>query len=244
MDRTLMEELAPGNDDKNWRGKQGRLISEIVMESGEEEEDGITSSNSSNGFDCNICLEIVQDPVVTLCGHLYCWPCIYRWLNSGNDDDEEEDYYSDLPSHRHCPVCKSEISESAVVPLFSHGQTSAGNDVAEKSATVPRRPPPRRIIHRREPAPRRRRYEIENPMMRSSGVGLELSGRVPIPVVGMLGEIVFAGSFGDYTAPYYQMGAGGGGSTRVRRQMMAADKSLSRVCFFLVCCVVMCIVLF
>lgn len=29
-------------------------------------------------FECNICLELARDPVVTLCGHLYCWPCLYR----------------------------------------------------------------------------------------------------------------------------------------------------------------------
>ena len=34
-------------------------------------------------FDCNICLEDVYDPVVTRCGHLYCWPCLYKWLEPG-----------------------------------------------------------------------------------------------------------------------------------------------------------------
>eukprot|EP00592_Proboscia_alata_P005065 CAMPEP_0194375024 /NCGR_PEP_ID=MMETSP0174-20130528/23479_1 /TAXON_ID=216777 /ORGANISM="Proboscia alata, Strain PI-D3" /LENGTH=722 /DNA_ID=CAMNT_0039154947 /DNA_START=111 /DNA_END=2279 /DNA_ORIENTATION=- len=34
-------------------------------------------------FDCNICLESVVEPVVTLCGHLYCWPCLYKWLEPG-----------------------------------------------------------------------------------------------------------------------------------------------------------------
>jgi hypothetical protein len=29
-------------------------------------------------FECNVCLELAKDPVVTLCGHLYCWPCLYR----------------------------------------------------------------------------------------------------------------------------------------------------------------------
>ncbi|KAL3353098.1 hypothetical protein AABB24_020871, partial [Solanum stoloniferum] len=37
--------------------------------------------NSSEGFECNICLDVVHDPVVTLCGHLYCWPCIYKWIH-------------------------------------------------------------------------------------------------------------------------------------------------------------------
>ncbi|GFH30751.1 RING-type domain-containing protein [Haematococcus lacustris] len=31
-------------------------------------------------FECNICLELASEPVVTLCGHLYCWPCLFRNL--------------------------------------------------------------------------------------------------------------------------------------------------------------------
>ena len=34
--------------------------------------------DDSSPFECNICLELARDPVVTYCGHLYCWPCIYR----------------------------------------------------------------------------------------------------------------------------------------------------------------------
>ena len=42
-------------------------------------------------FECNICLDIASEPMLTTCGHLYCWPCIYsvyrillflKWLNS------------------------------------------------------------------------------------------------------------------------------------------------------------------
>ncbi len=29
-------------------------------------------------FSCHICLELAHQPVVTLCGHLFCWPCLYR----------------------------------------------------------------------------------------------------------------------------------------------------------------------
>ena len=41
-------------------------------------EDKGHSDPQSAYFACNICLELAQDPVVTQCGHLYCWPCIYK----------------------------------------------------------------------------------------------------------------------------------------------------------------------
>ena len=52
------------------------------------------SAENESAFICNICLEITnKDPVVTQCGHLYCWPCLYRWLNT-----------QQTPC---CPVCKA-----------------------------------------------------------------------------------------------------------------------------------------
>ncbi|KEH39123.1 putative aminoacyltransferase, E1 ubiquitin-activating enzyme [Medicago truncatula] len=82
-----------------------------------------SNRNCSSGFDCNICLENVQDPVVTLCGHLYCWPCIYKWLNTRNEKSQ-------------CPVCKLEISESTLVPLYGRGKTTS----TSKGIVVPPRP--------------------------------------------------------------------------------------------------------
>ena len=42
------------------------------------------SSNKDNRFLCSICLETVSDqPVVTRSGHLYCWTCLYPWLEPG-----------------------------------------------------------------------------------------------------------------------------------------------------------------
>ncbi|KAG4388037.1 hypothetical protein GLYMA_09G092450v4 [Glycine max] len=31
-----------------------------------------------NMFDCNICLKMARNLVVTCCGHLFCWPCYYH----------------------------------------------------------------------------------------------------------------------------------------------------------------------
>jgi len=81
-------------------------------------------------FECNVCLEDVREPIVTQCGHLYCWPCLYRWLNTG---------------HNSCPMCKAGISEENVIPLFIRGSQQ---DPRTKK-DVPNRP----NAHRPEPSP-------------------------------------------------------------------------------------------
>ncbi|KAI3429801.1 hypothetical protein D9Q98_010114 [Chlorella vulgaris] len=59
-------------------------------------------------FSCNICYDLASEPVVTLCGHLYCWPCLYRWLQ--------------VQSHcRTCPVCKAGVEKDKVIPIYGRG---------------------------------------------------------------------------------------------------------------------------
>lgn len=71
---------------------------------------GSSGGNDVGDFECNICFELAQDPIVTLCGHLFCWPCLYRWLRHH--------------SHSHeCPVCKAVIQEEKLVPLYGRGKT-------------------------------------------------------------------------------------------------------------------------
>ncbi|XAR73912.1 hypothetical protein NMG60_11008037 [Bertholletia excelsa] len=71
-----------------------------------------SGGNDAGDFECNICFELASDPVVTLCGHLFCWPCLFRWLR--------------LHSHSHeCPVCKALIQEEKLVPLYGRGKTSS-----------------------------------------------------------------------------------------------------------------------
>ncbi|KAI3841001.1 hypothetical protein MKX03_018232 [Papaver bracteatum] len=73
---------------------------------------GSGDRNDMANFNCSICLDLAQDPIVTLCGHLYCWPCLYKWFETHS-----------LPQE--CPVCKALIQEDKLVPLYGRGKTSA-----------------------------------------------------------------------------------------------------------------------
>lgn len=37
-----------------------------------------SDGDEGGAYDCNICYDTAREPVVTLCGHLFCWPCLYR----------------------------------------------------------------------------------------------------------------------------------------------------------------------
>jgi E3 ubiquitin-protein ligase RNF5 len=88
---------------------------------GGEEASAAGPSDQGGSFDCNICLELAQDPVVTLCGHLFCWPCLYRWLQMHSICQE-------------CPVCKASVEEEKVIPLYGRGKV---NCVDPRTKAVP-----------------------------------------------------------------------------------------------------------
>jgi hypothetical protein len=46
--------------------------------------------DEASAFECNICLSLSREPVVTLCGHLYCWPCLYRCVVCAREERGKE----------------------------------------------------------------------------------------------------------------------------------------------------------
>jgi len=75
-----------------------------------------------SSYECNICLDTAKDPVISMCGHLFCWPCLHQWLET-------------RPARQVCPVCKSAVSKEKVIPIYSRG--GENKDPREK---VPPRP--------------------------------------------------------------------------------------------------------
>ncbi|XP_057972863.1 E3 ubiquitin-protein ligase RMA3-like [Malania oleifera] len=227
--------------------------------------DSITKAaeNPDGCFDCNICLDSAHDPVVTLCGHLFCWPCIYLWLHVRTSSAPDADC-----KHK-CPVCKADVSPASLVPLYGSGSPSSRSKPKRYNlggVAVPHRPSAcglhtlittvassplnphqsRRVLH--DPRPYYGSY---------TAASAEL-GDVALPsafssMVGLLGRMVYTSIFGGsdtslFGYPYQNSYAdlmGGSSSHRImRRQEMQADTSLNRVSFFLFCCFLLCLLLF
>lgn len=86
-------------------------------------------SKHESAFECNICLETAKDAVVSMCGHLFCWPCLYQWMYATD---------SNTQSHKTCPVCKSAISRERTIPIYGRsGDESNRQDPRDK---LPPRP--------------------------------------------------------------------------------------------------------
>ncbi|XP_062184058.1 E3 ubiquitin-protein ligase RMA1H1-like [Phragmites australis] len=225
------------------------------------------ATTGSGCFDCNICLDFAAEPVVTLCGHLYCWPCIYEWLRPGVESTAGDNSSS---ARRQCPVCKATLSPDTLVPLYGRGGSSKKslNGVA-----IPRRP----MVHR-ESVEHQNAQSNVNDHDHQSMEGIDLhqplqhahhhSGAAgfnfiypPAPVgrglihstaggvLGGMAEAVLPWALRGqlpasmyYTSPYHV--AAQNVNPRLRRQQMEIERSLHQIWFFLFVFVVLCLLLF
>lgn len=62
----------------------------------------------STMFLCNICRDNPKVPVITLCGHVYCWLCVKKWYS-----------LKEKPSV--CPVCRGHNEENDLIPIHPRG---------------------------------------------------------------------------------------------------------------------------
>jgi len=62
-----------------------------------------------------------------MCGHLFCWPCIFEWIKNHTD--------------RPCPVCKSAINKEKLIPLYGRGKEPKDPRMRQP---IPERPPGQR----------------------------------------------------------------------------------------------------
>jgi len=77
-------------------------------------------------LECNICYEESDEPVTTTCGHIYCWACIYKWIQLKSN-------------HNHCPVCKNPLAQEKLIPLYPKNYLKEKTNDAVTDG-VPKRP--------------------------------------------------------------------------------------------------------
>ncbi|CAJ1336701.1 unnamed protein product [Effrenium voratum] len=88
-------------------------------------------------YECNICFESASEPVVTRCGHLFCWKCLHLWLSA----PRRSSLGNLQPSNgwSSCPVCKAAVSQQTVTPVYA--RDGSGTEEAPRDGNLPPRPP-------------------------------------------------------------------------------------------------------
>eukprot|EP00439_Symbiodinium_sp_Y106_P056748 s1206_g7.t7 len=95
-------------------------------------------------FECNICLEQAVEPVVTRCGHLFCWGCLHQWLNStaASQASRAGQLNSGMSGMQTvgsaCPICKASVTIQNVIPVYTRGSQT---DPRNSYPNLPARPP-------------------------------------------------------------------------------------------------------
>lgn len=87
--------------------------------------------DDGNFFDCNVCFYMAKEPILTCCGHLFCWACFFKLP------------YVDSTT-KECPNCKGEVSDSTIVPIYGNGDCTRESN-SGSSITVPPRPKAQRV---------------------------------------------------------------------------------------------------
>jgi len=107
----MMESFPQRNHPKRSTSDDNKTRANPINQSNGFTDDGY-GSRLDSAYECNICLDTARDAVVSMCGHLFCWPCLYQWLYATD---------SNTQSHKTCPVCKSAISRERTIPIYGRG---------------------------------------------------------------------------------------------------------------------------
>lgn len=114
--------------DPNFRFERPTETNNQPARQGSEE----AKEDDNADFECNVCFETAKEPVVTSCGHLFCWPCLYQWLHRNLENKE-------------CPTCKGELLGCNITPIYGRGSSERGkqSEVGEEGKqgfVIPPRP--------------------------------------------------------------------------------------------------------
>ncbi|KAJ6715839.1 E3 UBIQUITIN-PROTEIN LIGASE RNF5-RELATED [Salix koriyanagi] len=124
-------------DEMNKFGKRNSAY--LLAKALGRNENGKEARSDRSVFDCNVCLDMAQDPILTCCGHLFCWSCFYQLSY----------VYSNV---KECLVCMEEVADTSIIPIYGNGNTNDNNKLKSKESglKVPPRPSAQRVESMRQ----------------------------------------------------------------------------------------------
>ncbi|KAK4414407.1 E3 ubiquitin-protein ligase RMA1 [Sesamum alatum] len=127
LNNIAMVERIVGNGKARKRRSSYLIAKALDM----EPEVQIDDDDEGSFYDCNICLDLATDPILTCCGHLFCWACFYQVPDVDSTSKE-------------CPVCKGEVSNGTIIPIYGNGDSESVCET-ESGLKIPPRPKARRV---------------------------------------------------------------------------------------------------
>lgn len=85
-----------------------------------------------------------MEPVVTRCGHLFCWSCLHQWLSApssasfGSGSLGVSAVAANRSTGSACPICKASVTMQNVIPVYTRGNHT---DPRNTFPDLPARPP-------------------------------------------------------------------------------------------------------
>ncbi|CAB4400232.1 unnamed protein product [Rhizophagus irregularis] len=113
----------------------GEGSSRTVRRGSQSKNNEVHTNSDSSEYECNICFDTASSPVLTLCGHLFCWPCLHQWLEAQSQNPL-------------CPVCKAGCGQDKVIPIYGRGKEAKD---PRKNSDIPNRPAGQRPQPQRDP---------------------------------------------------------------------------------------------
>lgn len=117
--------------DRNCKRDSSHLVATALAMDLDVKDGGGGGGDGGRFYDCNICLEMAKEPILTCCGHLFCWACFYQLPY----------VYS---TAKECPVCKGEVIDANITPIYGNANDTHLSET-ESGLKIPPRPPAHRI---------------------------------------------------------------------------------------------------
>ncbi|PVZ96685.1 hypothetical protein BB558_006390 [Smittium angustum] len=136
-EKLIIEDETKGKEDES-KDKEAEATSSSKNNTNvvEDQAESFDPNKSCGEFSCNICFESASSPVLTVCGHLYCWHCLAQWLEREST----------------CPVCKAGCEKDTLIPIYGRGKEPKD---PRKDSTLGKRP-----VGQRPPVPQRRQNQV------------------------------------------------------------------------------------